>query len=128
MFRIWNTGFDDNLSQFLSHQNMLIIIEGQVHLVCLLTDNFSLFLCQKKDKRQTSVCTISQLKWIKEDHLGFRLPVDVYISTSTYPCLCEPGIWQTELMENANFHLFAANGNDRCVEASETRGTTALVY
>ncbi len=42
---------------------ILIIIDGQVHLVRLQSDNFCLFLCQQMDKRQTSVCTMRKLAW-----------------------------------------------------------------
>jgi hypothetical protein len=41
-----------------------------VRLICLQTDNFWLFLHQQTDKRQTSVCVMSERAGLTLFHMG----------------------------------------------------------
>ncbi len=92
-----------------------IYVDGQVCLIHLKMDNFSLFLRQQKDKRQTSVWTMSKqvnilrkIVWTSiflflfdvsvsiSPHLHFSISMSLCLHVSMSPCLDISGIPKTE--------------------------------
>jgi hypothetical protein len=73
----------------------VVYMDDKVRLVHLQMDNFCLFLRQQRDKRQTSVCTVStwvrKIAWDSILHSPFNVSLSpcryIHIHGSISPCL-----------------------------------------